>query len=228
MERNIDSLLDYQIEGTDGEAGKTEDFYFDDKTSAIRYVIVKTGSWLSGREVLISTNVITKTDSLTKTISINLSQEQIQLSPDIDTDKPVFLQKEAMLNQRHFWKNFAGSGYYGGEMGIENNAPVRLKPTDRDPKEDNHLRSVVQVGGYAIHASNGEIGYVKDFIIDDQSWKVLALVVETHNWIGGKKVVVDISHVKAISFIDWTVYLNISMEAVNESKLFEKAEYIAQ
>jgi sporulation protein YlmC with PRC-barrel domain len=47
MKRSINSLLGYTIKGMDGEIGKVEEFYFDDRTSTIRYLVVKTGGWLS-------------------------------------------------------------------------------------------------------------------------------------------------------------------------------------
>jgi sporulation protein YlmC with PRC-barrel domain len=106
MKRNINSLIGYSLEATNGKIGEVEDFYFDDETWTIRYLIVKTGGWLSGRKVLISTDALTKTGELTDSIPVNLTIEQIQNSPDIDTDKPVSRQKEAMLNQHHFWKNY--------------------------------------------------------------------------------------------------------------------------
>ena len=225
MKRNINSLIGYSLEATDGTIGKVEDFYFDDETWTIRYLIVKTGSWLSGRKVLISTVALTKTSELNELIPVNLTSEQIRNSPDIDTDKPVSRQKEAMLNQHHFWQNYWGSGSYGGEMGIGNTRPIRIKAVDRDPAEDIHLQSIVEVAGYAIHATDGEIGHVGDFIVDDQTWQLLDLAVDTHNWIGGKKVLIEVSHVQSISFLNWLVYVNIPIAAINDSKLFEESEY---
>jgi len=225
MKRNINSLIGYSLEATNGKIGEVEDFYFDDETWTIRYLIVKTGGWLSGRKVLISTDALTKTGELTDSIPVNLTIEQIQNSPDIDTDKPVSRQKEAMLNQHHFWKNYWGSGSYGGEMGIPNALPLKIKDIDRDPSDDVHLRSIVQVGGYAIHASDGEIGHVNDFIIDDQTWQLLDLVVDTHDWIGGKKVLIGVDQIHSISFLSWRVYIQIPIAAIENSKLFEAAEY---
>ena len=225
MKRNINSLIGYSLEATDGVIGEIEDFYFDDETWTIRYLVIKTGSWLSGRKVLISTVALTKTTELNELIPVNLSKEQVQNSPDIDTDKPVSRQKQAMLNQHHFWGNYWGSGSYGGEMGIGNALPVRIKAIDRDPQEDIHLRSTKQVGGYGIYASDGEIGHVGDFIVDDQTWQLLDLVVDTHDWIGGKKVLIEVSHIHTISFIDWEVYVNMSKAEINDCKLFEAAEY---
>jgi sporulation protein YlmC with PRC-barrel domain len=225
MKRNINSLIGYGMQATDGKIGEIEDFYFDDESWTIRYLVVKPGGWLSGRKVLVSTSALIKTNEQGELISVNLTMEQIQNSPDIDTDKPVSRQKEAMLNQHHFWKNYWGSGSYGGEMGIGNTLPVRIKDIDRDPAEDIHLRSIVQVDGYTIHASDGEIGHVNDFIFDDQTWQLSDLVVDTHDWIGGKKVLRAISQIHSISFLSWLVYLHIPIAAIEDSKLFEAAEY---
>jgi len=225
MKRNINNLIGYSLKATDGEIGKVEDFYFDDQTWTVRYLVVKTGGWLFGRKVLISTVALTNTGELNDLIPVNLTKAQIQNSPDIDTDKPVSRQKEAMLNQHHFWKNYWGSGSYGGEMGIANAFPVKIKEIDRDPAEDIHLRSIAQVDGYTIHASDGEIGHVNDFIVDDQTWQLSDLVVDTHDWIGGKKVLIAISQIHSISFLNWLIYLHIPIAAITDSKLFETAEY---
>ena len=225
MERNINSLIGYGMQATDGEIGEVVDFYFDDETWTIRYLVVKTGNWLSGRKVLISAAGLAPTDIKPDLFPISITKEQIRNSPDIDTDKPVSRQQEAMLNQHHFWENYWGSGSYGGEMGIPNRLPVRIKEIDRDPKEDIHLRSITEVDGYAIHASDGEIGHINDFIVDDQTWRLIDLIVDTHNWIGGKKVLVAVAHVHSISFLNRLVYVNITLADIDTCKIYKEAEY---
>ena len=225
MEHNINSLLGYGIEAVDGEIGRIEDFYFDDETWIIRYIVVKTGDWLSGRKVLISVKALTHTGIKDGLFPLNITQEQIRTSPDINTEKPVSRQQEAMLNKHHFWQNYWGSGYYGGEMGITNRQPLRIKNLDPDPGEDVHLRSILQVSGYAIHATDGEIGHINDFIVNDQNWTLVELVVDTHNWIGGKKVLIEVTHVHSISFLSWLVYVDIPISAIIDCKLFEEAEF---
>jgi len=180
---------------------------------------------LSGRKVLISAAGLAPTDIKPDLFPISITREQVRNSPDIDTDKPVSRQQEAMLNQHHFWENYWGSGSYGGEMGVANARPVKIKAIDRDPNEDIHLRSIAQVSGYAIHATDGEIGHVNDFIVDDQTWKLTGLVVDTHNWIGGKKVLVPMANVHTISFLSWLVHVNITLADINSCKLYKEAEY---
>ena len=225
MERNITSLIGYGLQATDGEIGEVVDFYFDDETWTIRYLVVKTGNWLSGRKVLVSADGLAPTDIKPDLFPISITKEQIRKSPDIDSDKPVSRQQEDMFNQLHFWENYWGSGSYGGEMGIPNRLPVRIKEIDRDPKEDIHLRSITEVDGYAIHASDGEIGHINDFIVDDQTWRLIDLIVDTHNWIGGKKVLVTVAHVHSISFLNRLVYVNITLADIDTCKIYKEAEY---
>ena len=225
MERNITSLIGYGLQATDGEIGEVVDFYFDDETWTIRYLVVKTGNWLSGRKVLVSADGLAPTDIKPDLFPISITKEQIRNSPDIDTDKPVSRQQEAMLNQHHFWENYWGSGSYGGEMGIPNRRPVRIKEIDRDPKEDIHLRSIAEADGYTIHATDGEIGHINDFIVDDQTWRLIDLIVDTHNWIGGKKVLVAVAHVHSISFLNRLVYVNITLADIDTCKIYKEAEY---
>jgi uncharacterized protein YrrD len=225
MKRNINGLTGFNLEATDGEIGEVVDFYFDDETWTIRYLVVKAGGWLSGRKVLISPAALLHKGLGEESIPVNLTQRQVRTSPDIDTDKPVSRQKEAMLNKHHFWENYWGSGSYGGQMGITNATPVHITPSERDPNEDIHLRSIAEVDGYAIHAKDGEIGHVNDMIVDDQTWKLTDLVVDTHDWIGGKKVLITIDHIETVSFFNLLIRLDVTKAEIENSRLYEPDAY---
>jgi hypothetical protein len=163
MQQNLAHLINWTLDATDGEIGTVEDFYFDDQTWAVRYLAVKTGGWLSGR-------------------------------PDINTDKPISRQHEAELAVYYSWKSTWGPGFYpGAAWGVIPSTPVidpsALNEADgiTPAREDFHLRGAQQVGGYRIHANNGDIGHVVDFIFDDQNWQISHLLIDTHNWVGGEK-----------------------------------------
>ena len=95
MLRNVKDLRGYAIRATDGVIGEVDDFYFDDEDWAVRYLIVDTGSWLSGRKVLISPLAIGHPDWLAQLLPVSLTKAQVENSPDIDTRKPVSRQQEA-------------------------------------------------------------------------------------------------------------------------------------
>jgi hypothetical protein len=84
-----------RIAAMDGDIGHIRDFYFDDKIWVIRYAIADTGSWLTGRLVLLSPYAFGKLDQHDKTLHINLRKMQIQDSPSIESHRPVSRQFEA-------------------------------------------------------------------------------------------------------------------------------------
>jgi hypothetical protein len=177
MERNISSIIGNSLEATNGIIGEVEDFYFDDEAWTVRYLIIKTGSWLSSRKVLISPTALKDRNWLNKIIPVNLTKEQLQNSPNIDTDQPVSRQQEVKLYRHYQWETYWGSGFYGGgSMGLNTHLPtidrkVLIEP-DKDHKRSNddvHLRSTGRMTDYHMHASDGEIGHLNDFIIDDRT-----------------------------------------------------------
>lgn len=233
MQININSLIDDNLDATDGEIGKITSFYFDDDTWTIRYMVVKTGSWLSGRKVLISPDAILKDSWEGQTVPVNLTKEKVSSSPDIDTDKPVSRQQEQELFNHYPWKNYWGGGFYAGGIwgimspasSIDNTIIKEPDTTVEQPEGDQHLRSTAIVGGYNIHATDGDIGHIKDFIVDDQTWKLSFLVVDTHNWFGGKKVLIPVSDIKEVQWDNSKVIVNITMDTVKNSKLFNESEF---
>ena len=71
-----------------------KDFYFDDQSWAVRYVVADTGSWLSGRQVLLSPHSFGNFHQAGKILTVNLTRKQIESSPVIESHKPVSRQYE--------------------------------------------------------------------------------------------------------------------------------------
>jgi len=118
MLRSMDDLKDYTIHATDGNIGHVKDFYFDDETWAIRYLIVDTGSWLSNRKVLISPIAIRIPNWRDRVLPVSITKEQVRNSPDIDTDKPVSRQHEVEFQEHYNYPSYwGGAGLWGDEVG---------------------------------------------------------------------------------------------------------------
>lgn len=213
---------------TDGEIGKVKAFYFDDNTWTIRYLIVETGGWLSGRKVLISPQALLAPDWESNVFPVNLTKEQIKNSPDIDTDKPVSRQQEIALNAYYPWTGYWGSGIWSGGMGVTGMMTSPAIPLEQAIHEnesasrketgDPHLRSTDEVSGYNIKAADGEIGDAEDFIVDDSTWKIAFMVVDTGNWFPGKKVIISPKLIKDIKWDTSEIVLNASVEQVKNSR----------
>jgi sporulation protein YlmC with PRC-barrel domain len=220
MEHSLRSIIGFSIRATDGDLGKVNEFYFDDTTWTIRYMVVETGSWLSNRKVLISLFAMGKPDWESRTFPVNLTRDQIRNSPDIDTERPVYRQHEAQLHQYYEWPQYWEPGY-GGILGITPfpllEIPVPQESPDPDRHDDPHLRSTRQVTGYHIHATNGEIGHVTDFKVDDEGWRLCNLVVDTGSWLPGKKVIIPVAWIKNVDWAEAAVYVDRMRESVKNS-----------
>src|ERR1700733_8471858 len=94
MLRSIKQLLGDKLGASDGEVGHVNDFYFDDQNWAVRYVVVDTGSWLPGRQVLLSPHAFGNLHQVGKDLVVSLTRKQIEESPSIDMHKPISRQYE--------------------------------------------------------------------------------------------------------------------------------------
>ena len=187
------TLRSYKLHSLDGEIGKVNEFYFDDHHWTIRYLIADTGNWLTGRQVFISPHALVAVNKEEQYITINLTKKQIEDSPSLDNDKPVSREFEE-----------AYYGYYEW-------------PMYWDSQFDPHLRSTYDVSSYDIQATDGEIGHVEDFIIDDETWTIRYLIIDTRNWWPGKKVLVSPRWIERVSWDEKTVFVNLLRETIKQS-----------
>jgi hypothetical protein len=223
MLRNAAQLEGFAIRATDGELGTVYQLYFDDETWAIRYLTVTTG-WLGGRRVLISPISVIHADWQGKRLDVALTKKQVEDSPDIDTDQPVSRQHEIAYSgyygYPYYWGGpfLWGPAYYpGGVMAASGDVM-----TDQIQSEsvDSHLRSTKAVTGYHIEASDGEIGHVAGFIVDDEAWAIRYIEVATKNWWPGKKVLVSPAWIERVSWEDSKVYAGLTREAIKNAPEF--------
>ncbi len=233
MQRNINNLIGFTISAKDGKLGKVSGFYFDDLTWSIRYLVVKTGNWMSERKVLIPHAALGGTDWKKKTFQVNLTMEQVSKSPDIDTEKTVFRQHEIELFNHYALPAYWGNGFYAGPIGMVPLTPgIEMKKegdnSDQKGEGDTHLRSAKKVSGYHIHATDGEIGHVEDFIIDDKTWAIRYLIIDTKNWWPGKKVLVSPKWIDRISWSERKAFIKLSREAIKQSPEFSEESLLTR
>jgi sporulation protein YlmC with PRC-barrel domain len=221
---SLRSMTGYPIRASDGDLGTVLDFYFDDATWIIRYMVAETGTWLSGRKVLISLVALGKPDWKSRTFSVNLTCDQVRKSPDLDTERPVYRQHEVELYEYYQWPRY-WEGAYGGTFGI---TPYPLyegllaqESSKSERKDDPHLRSTRHVTGYHILATDGGIGHVGDYVVDDETWALQYLVVDTGKWLPGRKVLISPTWIKSVNWADTSVFLDHSREEVKMSPDFD-------
>jgi hypothetical protein len=231
MLRNVTHLKGFTIRARDGEIGTLDQFYFDDESWAIRYLVVNTRGWLSGRLVLVSPIALRQAEWESKRLDVGLTKKQIENSPQIDTHKPVSRQHEALYMGYYGYPYYWGGPYlwggatYPAGLTVRKDAVTQAEALQaRAGKEsaDSHLRSTNEVKGYHIEAADAEIGHVEDFIIDDETWAIRYLEVDTRNWWPGKKVLVSPQWIEQVSWPVSKVFVHLSRETIkNGPEYFE-------
>jgi uncharacterized protein YrrD len=211
-------LHGYKLESLDGEIGSVKDFYFDDRHWTIRYLVADTGNWLTGRQVLISPYALVDAGITAHHIAINLTKKQIEDSPAMENDVPVSRQYEATYYEYYGWPTYWGGPLMWGSYPY----PVRDRtlwnaPTQNKKSWNPHLRSIHDVSGHNIQAADGEIGHVADFIIDDDTWAIRYLIVDTQNWWPGKKVLISPKWIERVSWSESKVFVNLPRETIKQS-----------
>jgi len=241
MLRKAHSLIGTKIHATDGEMGHIEDFYFDDAKWMIRYMIVRTGSWFSGKHVMLAPSTIGDVVWEKHSVNVNLSKEQITKSPDLNMEMPVTREQEIdlvrELNYPTYWSGTPGPisdsistmglaatggpgmavGPYTGPSGLPNEVASDIYSTDisnpsalgADPANTAEteiradvtraaqagavsvqLHEVKRLTGFQVVGSDDAVGKVSDFMIDDESWQVASLLLDTTAWWPGGEVLV--------------------------------------
>lgn len=218
MLHKVKTLKGYKLDSLDGEFGEVKEFYFDDQHWTVRYLVANTGNWLSGREVLISPYALVAAIKAEKHIAVDLCRKQIEESPSLDNDKPVSRQFEDFYHGYYGYPTYYGGPYIWGPYPyIERNPTAWTVPNEVQEVVDSHLRSTDSVCGHSIEATDGEIGHVDDFIIDDETWEIRYLVVATRNWWPGKKVLISPHWIDRVSWREKKVFINLSREAIKQS-----------
>lgn len=229
MMRRMKDMEGYSIAATDGIIGHVKDYYFDDAAWVIRYLVVETGTWLSRRKVLISPMAINQPDWSEKSIPAAITQEQVKNSPDIDTDKPVSRQhEEQYLEYYRYPRYWTGLDVWGptiypnliqpGPRSGWSTAQYRRAP---ERWEDPHLRSGNAVVRYDVHATDGAIGHVHGILIDEKTWAIRYLIVNTGNWWLGHEVLIAPGWIENVDWADSKVVVGLARQAIRDAPRYD-------
>lgn len=249
MLRRSKAIEDCEIRARDGVIGHVTDLYFDDEHWHVRYFVVNTGSWLTDRRVLISAASASQVgDGERRALAVNLTTEQVRNSPGIDTDKPVSRQHEEQLHQHYAWPYYWVGPFVGGGIAplwamasptaAASPADSSLaRPAPGEPRRDSgsestkqsesrhdpHLRSVTAVRNYSIAGTDGDIGHVEDFLIDESSWAISFLLVDTRNWWPGKNVLISPQRIREINWSESKVSIDLPRDTIKSSPEYDAA-----
>ncbi|HVL77272.1 MAG TPA: PRC-barrel domain-containing protein [Noviherbaspirillum sp.] len=230
MLHSAKNLIGFTVHGTDGEVGSVDDVYFDDERWVVRYLVVDTGTWLTGRKVLLSPLSFRQADWDGGTILMNLTQEQIRNSPGIDTHMPVSRQQERELFG-HYGYPYYWTGPYAWGFSVEPSLIAEREREDvianemreemAESDDDPHLRSRNEVVGYTIHATDDTLGHVEDLLFDEEDWSIQLIVIDPRNWWPGKHVMVSPQRISSVNWEDKSVTVGMSRAEIESSPEYD-------
>jgi hypothetical protein len=217
MLRSLKDLKGYEVRASDGDIGSVANFLFDDDRWAVRYLVVDSGGFFSSGRVLISPISFGKVDWSTRRFHVSLTMDKVKNSPTLDADQPVSRQHEqGYYGYTYYWgaAGLWGMAPYPGTLASQKSAgPAAEHANDGDV----HLRSADEVRGYHIQGADHAIGHVDDFIVDDETWAVRYLVVDTSNWWLGKKVLIAPAWAGGVSWDEREVHVAMTRQAIKDS-----------
>ncbi|HLY54652.1 MAG TPA: PRC-barrel domain-containing protein [Stellaceae bacterium] len=229
---NASAINGYAIEASDGRLGTVSDLLFEDVGWVLRWAVVDTGNWLHGRKVLLPLSVLGKPDPAHRQIPVKLTMQQVKASPDINTDLPVSQQMEMHVYDYYGWDPHWGNGFIPISNAIATpfvppsvlSAANPLDDADSQPGEgDPHLRSIAAVTGYHVHATDGDIGHLEDFLVDDAGWLIRYITVDTGTWWPGQRVLISPRSVRTIDWAERLVRLDVPRQKVKDSPPYDRA-----
>ena len=228
MMRSVKSLQGFGIAATDGDIGTVDDVYFDDDKWTIRYLIVDTGGWLTGRKVLLSPRAVSRVNWSERTVQVDVTRQKVEDSASIDTDRPVSRQEESALHAHYGYPYYWGGPMLWGYTSL----PMLMPPPAVDSttreiearieqERDHHLRSSDTVIGYDIHATDGDLGHVQDFLFDEEDWSIRMMLVATRTWWPGKHVLLSPRRIDHVDWNEKTVAVNITRAEIENSPEYD-------
>jgi hypothetical protein len=230
-----DAIMNQKVEATDGVVGIVKDLYFDDISWTLRYLVVDTGGWLTGRDVLIGSESLVTFDHDRGAVVTRLSQMQIEHSPAAEQGQPISRLNEIQLSQYYGWSPYwtAPPGLFPWsktysfprDSSAPNGGPASPQfeaEFEKQSQGEPNLRSFADLKNYGLHASDGDIGQVEDLFIEPDSWRITHLVADTRLWWPGGLVVIDRALIDKINWPERQIIVAMTRDQVKNSPAYDK------
>lgn len=229
MLRSVKEVFGYVLDARDGEIGRCKDFLFDDRAWTIRYMVADTGRWLPGRKVLVSPIALGEPEWRSRLFPVRLTKRQIEGAPSLEEDAPVSRQYEIRWTRYYGWPYYWTGSALWGTSPYPNALRLQQELTEAAENKsledgDPHLRSAKEVTGYNLQATDREIGHVEDFILDDETWTLRYMVVDTRNWLPGRKVLLAILWIDSVDWAGQKVSVDLDSDRIRNSPKFDPSE----
>ncbi|QEF96166.1 PRC-barrel domain protein [Stieleria maiorica] len=221
----FDSIRGTKLAGIDDDVGTIQDLLIDTDDWLSRHIVVDTGKWLPDRRVLLPPSILGRCDWQQRAIAIDLSQQQVKESPHVDSQKPVSRQMEMELFKHYdvpaYWGPAGVSLTTGTAMSMPLSAHVPAAEQQTIEEDLPPLRSAKEILNYSIEATDGDLGHVEDLIVDDATWAIRYVVVDTKNWLPSRKVLIAPEWVDAVSWTETKVHVDLTRDQIKNSPEYD-------
>jgi len=237
MLRTMRHLIGATVAATDETVGELDDAYFDDRHWAVRYLVVRSDEADHAAPLMVSPVAVEAISEDASRIDLAVDKESVEKAPGVGHEQPVSVQRERAYYDYYGWPYYwQGPGVWGAWSGA---AGMRMLPVGVPPdrvvadelsgqeeaeagaagsgeldETSRHLRSANEVIGYFVEATDHEVGHVEDLLLDPDSWRLTAVVVDTSNWWFGKRVAVPSEHFVAVDWETETVSVDLTRAQV--------------
>jgi hypothetical protein len=141
----------------------------------------------------------------------------------MDTDQPVSRQYQIALHEYFAWPAYWTVAPIGpGTVAM----PPELVEEYTADAGDPHLQSTQEVIDYHIETTDGDLGHVADFIVDDEDWTIRYIVVDTGHWLPGKHVLVAPDWITEVNWGEAKVHVDLTKEAIKNSPEYDPNETV--
>lgn len=226
MLRSISEITGYKLSALDGQIGRCKDFLFDDQKWTLRYMVADTGMWLQERRVLIPPFVLRNPDWATRTFPLDLRKQEIENAPELDADAPISRLYEKKYHNHFGWPYYWVALYPGCGFIPANARENQDDEISQADIENATLRSTNEVTGYNINSIDGIVGHVEDFILDSESWTIRYMVVDTRDWLPGRKVLVSPEWISKVNWPEQQVAVELLSERIENSPPYDPSQPI--
>jgi sporulation protein YlmC with PRC-barrel domain len=228
----VSDLQGYTIHATDGDIGTLRTLYLDEEEGGVASFVIDTGTWISGKHVLVSPDVLGQPDMDRKRLSVNLTREEIKACPEIDMHATAPGPYSGVSHTRSrgpvFWSSdpFVLNSLAARPGGMPLSSPPVTPPAVTEEIRVPVLHSSRKIIGYHIQARDGSIGHVEDFLIDTDTWHIRYMVVDTRNWWPGKKVLVSPKWIQAVHWDGADVSVDLTRDQIKTSPEYDASQPI--
>jgi len=172
--RKASEFYNKPICAVDDEIGKLTEFYIDERSWQIRYLVVNLGSGFKSKEVLISPVAFASFDG--ERLKIQLTKDEIHKCPVNSSAKPVYIQQKE--NAELLYSTTQSFGGFDSRFETVVFPPSPSINSREDEKGENpHFRSSREISGYKILTEDGVEGKVEDLLFDDRLWNIRFLLI---------------------------------------------------